>query len=225
MAHPKRNKSAWKYQVADRGSLTVKVLEAAWDMLRHLELGIPAAVLTLVGPRSRRSVRGYFAGSTWKLRGGTAHEVAISPQLIRDPEGLLGTMLHEAAHAILFESGQNGGIGSTRYYHTKVFRDQCLTLGLRCAFLNNRYGWSVTDWPTSGVPSRYRKVLAFLRRRLPAGVGGRVPRKSKGRRLPKSGHTRLRCSCEPTARTIYVSKSTLQAAGVVCAYCGEEFKK
>lgn len=117
----------WKYQVPARSSTAVEALETAWMKLREIEPAIPPAVLTFVDGRSRSRVKGYFMWSTWKKRRGAAHEIAINPKLIQDPKHLVATLMHEAAHAILFEAGQSGGMGSTPYYHTIAFRDQCIT--------------------------------------------------------------------------------------------------
>ncbi len=158
------------------------------------------------------------------VRRGTAHEIAINPKLIGFPNDILGTMLHEAAHAILFEAGHNGGIGSTPYYHTKKFRDQCIELGLVCDFLNTRYGWTVTHWPPSGIPKRYRAAIALLRQNLPAGTGDPPPAELKPRPLPTTGHSLLVCGCEGGQRTIYVKKSVLEDGGIICSFCGHEFR-
>jgi hypothetical protein len=216
---------SWKYRVVGRGSAAVATLEAAWNMLRELERRIPLAVLTFVDARSRDRVHGYCARSTWKKRTGAAHEVAISPGLIGHPEDLLETMLHEAAHAVLFEAGANGGMGSTRYYHTKTFRDQCRAFGLACDFLNSRYGWTLTAWPVTGVADRYKPVLARLRRGLPSGTGGRAPGRVKPGPLPPAGHTVLVCGCPDGDRTVYVKKSVLDAGGIMCSFCKREFRR
>lgn len=218
------NNRTWKYAVPDRASSAVSVLESAWQALQKLWPEIPGAVLTFVDVRSRGRLHGYFAGSTWKKRRGAAHEVAISPKLIGHPNDMLATMLHEAAHAVLYEAGLNGGLGSSRYYHTKEFRDQCEHFGLKCEFLNTRYGWTLTSWPGSEVPARYRRIAARLRSDLPAGTGGYAPIKAKGRPLPVTGHTMLVCECDGDDRTIYVKKSVLETGGVMCSYCGEVFK-
>lgn len=215
---------AWKYAVPDRASSAVGALEAAWKALQKLWPEIPPAVLTFVDASSRSRRHGYFARSTWKKRRGAAHEVAISPKLIGHPKDLLATMLHEAAHAVLHEAGRNGGLGSSRYYHTKEFRDQCQRFGLKCEFLNTRYGWTLTSWPKSRVPVRYRTIRARLRRNLPAGTGGHVPVKAIGRPLPLTGHTMLVCGCDGGNRTIYVKKSVLEKGGVMCSFCGQAFE-
>ncbi len=216
---------SWKYRVAGRGSAAVATLEDAWTMLREMERRIPPAVLTFVDAQSRGHVRGYCARSTWKKRTGAAHEVAISPDLIGHAEHLLATMLHEAAHAVLHEAGANGGMGSSRYYHKKTFRDQCLAFGLTCDFLNSRYGWTLTGWPAAGVPDRFKPVVARLRQGLPSGTGGRAPGRVKPGPLPPTGHTVLVCGCPDGGRTVYVKKSVLNAGGVMCSLCGSEFRR
>lgn len=212
-----------KYAVERRGSTAVEALEAAWDLLREIERRIPRAVVTFVDLRSRHRLRGYFAYSIWKKRRGEAHEVAFSPELIGRTKELLATMLHEAAHAVLYESGHKGGMGSTSYYHTKKFRDQCRDLGLECRFRDTRYGWAITHWPAAGVPERYEPLLRFLRDQLPAGTGGWTPAKRKPRDLPPRGHTRLVCGCTEDGRAIYVKKTLLEQGGVLCRFCGKEF--
>ncbi len=218
------NNRNWKYAISKRGSTAVETLETAWEMLRRAHPRIPTAVLSFVDSRSRRRLRGYFARSTWRKRRGAAHEIAISPNLIGHPEDLLATMMHEAAHAVLYEAGENAGMGSTRYYHTAKFRDQCQAFGLVCKFLNTRYGWTLTSWPATGVPEPYRPIVVLLRRDLPAGTRGDVPLKVKARPLPPTGHTMLVCGCDGGERTIYVKKSVLEKGGVLCAFCGEAFQ-
>jgi hypothetical protein len=222
---PKSKEDTWKYRVPQRGSTAVEALEAAWDMLRTIIPEVPVAVLALVDSRSRSRTKGYFAGSTWKKRRGAAHEIGISPRLFGQPEDLLATMLHEAAHAVLHETGDNGGMGSTKYYHTQKFRDKCVAFGLHCEFRNTRYGWTVTSWPAHGTDDRYTPILDMLRRNLPAGIGGRQQRKMKGRKLPATGHTMLACGCDNGRRTIYVKQSVLNVGGVMCSICGREFKR
>lgn len=214
----------WKYRVRGRVSSVLDTLEVVWEEIRRFEPRVPNAVLTLLDVRTRGRLRGYFAKSTWRKRKGAAHEVAISPKLIGHPAECLATILHEAAHAVLFETGDNAGVGSTPYYHTTKFRDQCVKFGLSCNFLNTRYGWVLTSWPHSGVPKCYKSIIDLLRRDLPAGTGGFTHRKVKGRNLPRPGHTILACGCADGARTVYVKKSVLESGGIVCSFCGQEFR-
>src|SRR5437867_2415611 len=127
-----------KYEIGPRGSSAVEVIEQAWEQLRSLIPPLPPAVITLVDARSRRRLHGYFLRSVWRKRRGSAHEIAINPRLLAHPPDLLATLLHEAAHAVLHEAGKDGGMGSTPYYHTKIFRNQARAFGLECGFHNSR---------------------------------------------------------------------------------------
>lgn len=218
------NEPVARFDVAERGSAAIHALESAWELLRRIESEIPPAVLTLVDARSRRRVRGYFARSLWKKRRGQAHEIALSPELIGFPKDLLATMLHEAAHAVLYEKGNRGGVSGDGYYHLAIFRDQCESFGLECEFWNTRYGFTVTRWPRSGVPARYRPVIKQLKQSLPAGIGAPPQQKVPGRPLPVPGHTPLTCGCSEGNRTVYVKKTVLNAGGITCAFCGQEFQ-
>ena len=224
MAKLKRTPRGWRYDVAERGSTAVQTLEAAWQLLCSIHSEIPPAVLTFVDVKSRTHFRGYFAWSIWNKRRGKAHEIGISPTLIGSPKQLLATMLHEAAHAVLYESGDNGGIGSGGYYHLKSFRDKCFEFGLECEFLNTRYGFTLTSWPNDVVPKRFQPVVHLLRKELPSGTGKQEHSKLRGRDLPLTGHTILSCGCDEGRRTVYVKKSVLEAGGIVCAFCKCEFE-
>jgi hypothetical protein len=114
---------------------------------------------------------GHFCESVWRTRGiESGHEVALNPKLFDSPEELLGTLLHEAAHALLFEWGMNGGCGPDGFYHREEFRNVSRKLGLECLFNNRRYGYNITRWPKVGVPRQYQRVLKLLRRELPWGL-------------------------------------------------------
>jgi hypothetical protein len=124
---------------------------------------------------TRQTIQGHFAPCAW--RAGTdkqGHELAIAPHLFDTPKELLGTLLHEAAHGLLFEWGLNGGCGPDGYYHREEFRNVGRKLGLTCEFSNRRYGWNMTCWPNNTVPGRYRAIAALLRRDLPWGKRGRT---------------------------------------------------
>lgn len=207
--------------IKERGSNAVRSLELAWAEICRVVSGLPPVVMVVICAGARRRKNGHFAGSAWRYRKDIgAHEVGINPELFAHPEALLSTMLHEAAHALLFAS--TGATGcSGRYYHLKTFRDMCQRLGLKCEFLNTRYGWTLTQLPDSGVPECYQTALKVLGD-LPLGVGNRIlPGRIQGNAvLPKPGHMRLVCQCP---RTIYVSHSVLSEGGVFCRRCQQEF--
>ena len=209
----------------ERGSIAVKALESAWRQLRTVESSIPDAVIVLIDGSKRNRKHGHFLVSSWKARGRRwIHEVAISPNLFDDPTGLLATMLHEAAHACLWEEGKRGGMGSSGYYHTKVFRDRCTEFGLKCEFYNTRYGWTLTSWPSKVLPIQYRDIRDNLKKTLPfgSGVGRRAP--VSGKPLPKSGRSKLECKCSKPRR-IFVPNSEIELGGIICSLCEEVFRQ
>ena len=215
-----------KSRVKDRGSKASQCLERTWMDLRELLPGLPPAIIVLLGADSRRKKLGHFAWSTWKYRDDRkVHEIGISPDLFERPEEALCTILHEAAHALLYEKDKTGGCGPDFYYHKKVFRDTCRRLGLECKFRNSRYGWTNTYWPEKGVPDRYSKILEFLKESLPWGTGVPYipPIQIEGQSSPLSGHTRLVCKCKN--RCVYVNKTMLDQGGIICKFCGSEFSK
>jgi hypothetical protein len=204
------------------------VLDAAWGELRGIEPALPQVVLLALSAREY-SRRGHFTMEAWRKRHDQRllHEVAVHPGMFESPGDLLITILHEAAHAILWESREDGdqhccGVSLTGYYHRKEFRDAARRLGLGVHFLNRRYGFCVTTWPAAGIPEKYGGVLETLRqfavvasRRLPARV---VPVAVK-KQVPWIA---LGCACLPQ-RLLRCSPAGLQRGAVICGVCGERF--
>jgi hypothetical protein len=214
-----RVKSASSSDARKIGPRATRALANAWLELRRLDARIPDAVLLTLDVVGRRRKFGHFAHSTWSVGPGQVHEVAISPALFRNAEAVLATMLHEAAHAILWET-DTGGV-RRRYYHTKRFRDVCRSLGLGCEFHNTRYGWTVTGWPDGQVPEQYAPILRSLSRALPDGTTPAPIRRLVPGRLPPSGLVRMRCGCQP-ARAILVPKRS-RGGAIHCGVCHRAF--
>jgi hypothetical protein len=153
-----------------RGSMASVSLERAYGLIRKIQPCLPPAVFVVL-PASTTRKLGHFHGCAWSGEEGTdgSHEIAVHPDLFAHPEKVLATLLHEAAHALLHEWGLNGGVGPDGYYHREEFKRVCEKIGLECRFLNRRYGWSGTAWPSAGVPDRYGAVLKLLEEKLPLG--------------------------------------------------------
>jgi len=208
---------------SDPASSALRCLEGAWVKLSSIHLDLPPAVLLILPARRRGSPLGHFAHSRWRYQArGRMHEVAVSPVLFGAPRDLLATLLHEAAHAILFEKeGEAGCTGS--YYHRIEFRDAARKLGLACEFRNTRYGWCNTSWPTGGVPSRYSEVLEVLGR-LPLGLTDKRPLAASpppAGRLPRWGLRKLACRCP---RFIYAPRSVSSSGEIICHICRAAFE-
>jgi hypothetical protein len=126
--------------VDTRGSSAAKCLEKAWGIIRRVQPCLPQVVFVILASGSR-SRKGRFTGCVWRTTTiDSGHEIAISPALFNRSEDVLAILLHEAAHALLFEWGLNGGCGPDGYYHREEFRAVCKKLGLGCVFRNKRYG-------------------------------------------------------------------------------------
>ena len=170
---------------------------------------------------------GHFDPNSWKApRPGQAHEIAINPRLFETPDELLGTLVHEAAHALLFATAGKrathvAGCGPDGFYHRTEFRDACSELGLECRFRNRRYGWATTQWPRTGPPAKYDQILAMLRD-MPLGTGTIARRRQIGKPLPKAGHIRLTCNCD---RAIYLTPRAFGEGPITCGNCGRPFRK
>jgi hypothetical protein len=206
------------------------VLEAAWSELRRIDPDVPQVVLLALSAREY-SCRGHFTMEAWRKRHEQSllHEVAVHPGMFESPADLLITILHEAAHAVLWERRKDGdqhccGVSLTGYYHRKEFRSAARRLGLQVHFRNRRYGFCVTTWPVGGVPEKYTTVLETLRRftvvasrRLPPHVAPPPAKKQVPWLL-------VECACQP-ARTVRVPGGELQRGGIVCGVCGGRFTR
>jgi hypothetical protein len=214
-----------KYYITNRGSAAVRHIEAAWGELQSLIPKLPSAIIVIFSASERQRKKGHFAYSSWRYRKDKgAHEIGVSPALFQKPKELLATLLHEAAHALLYQRNPQGGGGCTGpYYHRKDFRDACAELGLKAEFHNTRYGWHITGWPETGIPRRYQRVLDSLKK-LPAGPAKPrvIPRKLCP--TPAPGHLRLTCQCQPDPRKIYASKAVISKGAILCQECGASFQ-
>lgn len=212
--------------VPNRASIATRVLEEAWGQMRRLVRGLPPAVITFVDTGGRRGRLGHFAAHTWKAKKkGAAHEVAINPGLFATAEQLLMVLLHEAAHAVLFEEDPHqkqhyGGCSlNDPYYHTEIFKLKCEALGLRCELRNRRYGYADTSWPNKGVPQQYKGLLALLRAKLPRGTF-----MSKSEPEPPQWNPLIRLTCKcADVRVVYIRRREQSRGGIQCQVCGGQF--
>lgn len=205
------------------------VLDQAWYELRSARPEIPPVIMLVLSARECRR-RGHFCMDAWRQRSEehTLHEVAVHPGMFESPKDLLVTMVHEAAHSILWERRQEGdkhccGVSLSGYYHRVEFRLVAEGLGLDVGFLNRRYGFTLTDWPVSGVPSAYQTVLEILGR-LQVVATKRLPSRPglAGRGKALGGGLVLGCRCRPI-RKLRVPRGELQRGSIVCGECEMPF--
>jgi len=216
-------------EVAHRSpSCFTAVLETAWSQLREIISGLPPVVLLVLSAREYRR-RGHFVEDAWRERRRQAllHEVAVHPGMFGSPDDLLNTILHEAAHAILWETRKDGdrhccGVSLKGYYHRIEFRMVAEQLGLKVHFLNRRYGHCFTTWPCTGVPSQYERVLQTLGK-FAVATEKSLPRIAEPAPAKKQvPWVAASCACIPK-RTLRCSPDELWRGGIVCRLCGELF--
>ena len=141
--------------------------------------------------------------------------------LARTPQEVLGTLLHEAAHAVNHVRGVKDC--SRSQYHNERFRVAAEELGLSVQRVPN-YGWASTTLPKE-TAERYRLDVACLHtvlihRRKAASppatpTGGDTPTTSDDEDAPRSRHLKATCACSPPY-VIRASRKTLGATTIRC---------
>jgi hypothetical protein len=214
--------------IENRASLTAACLEKVWTMLQEIHPEIPPAVLLVYAQQTRRPgpnggvTLGHFTKRVWRAPGpNKRHEVGVNPYLFHDRKAVLGVLVHEAAHGVLFERDPTGQVhlaGCSKedpIYHRAEFRDLVEAWGMECRFHNRRYGFCDTGWPHNRVPAIYRHALMVLKQDLPPGV------KSDPRQGTETQLFRLVCDCR---KSVFARLPVAHAGGIGCAFCGKEYR-
>lgn len=197
----------------------VAALEAAWNSIRHQHPEVPAVVVTLgAGSGQRGGLKlGHFAAARWEIAG----EDEARPELFiggegleRGAEGVLATLLHEAAHGVATARDIQDTSRQGRWHNTK-FKAIAEELGL-VVTKDERIGWSVSTL-TDNTALRYADTLKALdvalvafRRAEVSAISGSKP----------SNFQPALCDC---GRRIRVTRSILEAAPITCGSCGADF--
>ncbi|MET8424511.1 hypothetical protein [Nocardia sp. NPDC004860] len=196
--------------------LLVSAVERAWAAIRSHHPDVPEVVLT-VGSGSIGSdlTLGHFAPNRWVRGVYELHELFIGGEgLQRGAVGVLGTLLHEAAHGIAATRGIKDTSRQGRW-HNERFRALGEELGLALQ-RHDKIGWSVTSVPeqTGNLYRDELEELAFAlvayRRREPNGRDGR-----------KSNNNGVSAGCG-CGRKIRVPRSAYDAGPI---YCGVREKR
>lgn len=196
----------------------VAALEQAWAHIRHRHPDVPAAVIVL-GAGSigtpRGSLRlGHFAAMRWhKEHDEQLAEVFVGGEgLQRGPADVLGTLLHEAAHALAHARGIKDTSRQGRYHNTK-FKTLAEELGIEVT-KDPRIGWSPTTLPEA-TRSQYAATIAALGEALRLYRAVEVTGADKKPAPPA-------CVCD-CGRRIRVAPSVLAAGPITCGVCDTDF--
>ena len=199
-------------------SRLLAVLEEIWTAIRRNHPEVPPVVIIIAsGTDSRQPKWGHYASGRWYASNVKHAEVMISGEgLARTPREVLGTLLHEAAHALAAARGITGTSRQGRY-HNKKYAVLAAELGLDVAETPG-FGWTITTVPDA-TASRYATQLAALKDAMTLWRNTEhVPAAAKGR---STNLIAAQCSC---GRKIRVAASTLDEAPILCQACDGYFK-
>jgi len=227
----------------------VAALEQVWAAIQHRHPEIPDVVIVVASgsvgaPRGALKL-GHFAAMRWThattdTAEGTATGRAL-PEVFVGGEGLalgvvdvLGTLLHEATHALAHVRGIQDTSRQGRY-HNRKFRDLAQEMGLEVRDVPV-IGWSDTHVPATTVteyaPVLERLHLAMTIHRRAEGAlttpapgddttNGTTTTGGKGASGAGSRNgAAARCGC---GRRIRVTASILALGPITCGVCGQPF--
>ena len=200
------------------GSRILKVLEDTWLEIRRRHPEIPAVVIIIAsGTGSKHTRLGHHAPGRWNVAGEQRTEIMISGEgLRRSAREVLGTLLHEAAHALAAARGIQDTSRQGRYHNTR-FAQLAHELGIEVE-KNTSIGWSITTVPdpTAGL---YAAQIAALQEAMILWRQAETPTGTT--RRASNGFIAALCPC---GRTIRAAASTLAAAPITCESCGGCFE-
>lgn len=222
----------------------VAALEAAWNAIRTRNPDVPPAVVILgagsIGAPAGALTLGHFAPIRWQRGADTEPyaEIFIGGEgLARGATDVLGTLLHEATHAVAHVRRIKDTSRQGRY-HNERFKTLGEELGITVEKVRD-IGWSSTSIPEA-TRTKYADVIGDLAAALtwyrspegaifaPNPTGGDD---EPGAELPtggdlgggrKSSNNPLSCQCQ-CPRKIRVSPSALEVAPIICGACETEF--
>ena len=199
-------------------SRILKVLEDTWLEIRRWHPEIPSVVIIIASGTDGKQTRlGHHAPGRWNVAGEQRTEIMISGEgLRRSSAEVLGTLLHEAAHALAHARGIKDTSRQGRY-HNKHFKTCAEELGLTVEH-DDRNGWSASTI-TSVTHTAYAHQLDALTEattlwRHGETITGAAPRRN----------TNFIAAICPCGRSIRVAASTLAEAPIICLACGGKFQ-
>ena len=204
--------------VSQAASPILKVLEETWLEIRRWHPDIPPAVIIIASGTDGKNPRwGHHAPGRWNVNGQQYAEVMISGEgLRRTPDEVLGTLLHEAAHALAHARGIKDTSRQGRY-HNKHFKTCAEQLGLAIEH-DQANGWSATAI-TDVTRIAYARQLADLAQAMTLWRHGETTTGPATRR-----NSNLIAAACPCGRSIRVAASTLAEAPITCHACDGDFQ-
>jgi curved DNA-binding protein CbpA len=204
---------------AEAISTVLRILENTWQAIRANHPRIPPVVIIIASGTDGKQTRwGYHAPKRWQVGLEDRTEIMVSGEgLRRGARSVLGTLLHEATHAMSAARGIQDTSRQGRY-HNRKFKAQAEELGI-CVEHDDRIGWSVTTLPDT-TASIYGDQLAAL----DAAITLWRHDEHDNQTVTTRRSTNLIAATCPCNRIIRVAASTLAAAPITCEACSGPFE-
>lgn len=193
-------------------------LEGVWGTIRRRHPELPPVAIVVSSGTSGKMAKGivmnqgHFAPDRWEEGADAHHEIFIAGEILARPEEVLGTLLHEAAHAL----GHLRGVKNTSRggrYHNAAFKALAAEVGLDAAQVGT-IGWSDTsltdDTRTQYAVSLERLATITVTRRHESRA------EATGR---KSNNNGVAAACPTCGRKIRMSRSVNEAGAIMCWPC------
>ena len=197
------------------GSPVVRALEDAWATIRHHHPELPEVFIVVgAGSGTKQHLRHrHPATMGWQRDDQPLSEICVDGDGLKSGAVVvLGTLLHEATHALA--QVRNINDTSRRGRHNRRFAKLADELGLE----HDRRLGSTSSTPTTDSIARYRTALDNLDRALRIY---RHPQPTAGGNTTSSDNP-VACACDG-GRRIRVSRTTLGVGPIVCQVCGSQF--
>jgi hypothetical protein len=179
-----------------------------WRSIRRRHRDVPAVALSIVhGPGSGH------AGVDWDA---DPPSLRIGARTVADgPEAILGWLLHQAAHSLLWQRGERTR-GTQGRYHSNDYAKAAEDVDLRASFVNTGVGWADTvlgdDLADVYAPHLSQLGEAMATWEPPGGQAS-------------TWFTAI-CACDPP-RTIRLrgkkAADDLREHPIICSECGKPF--
>jgi hypothetical protein len=173
-------------------------------------------IIIASGSDGKQTRWGHYSHARWHVSNEEHAEIMISGEgLRRSAREVLGTLLHEAAHALAAVRGIQDTSRQGRYHNAR-FAALARELGIEVT-KDAKIGWSVTTVPDH-TADRYADDCALLHAVmiLWRDVENLTPTAGRSTNLIAAV-----CSCD---RSIRVAASTLAEAPITCEACNSSFE-
>ncbi|HLX48550.1 MAG TPA: hypothetical protein VKS82_09465 [Streptosporangiaceae bacterium] len=195
----------------------LRALEATWQHIQSRHPQVPPVIIIMAsGTGGKHTKWGHYAPQRWHASGENHAEIMISGEgLRRGARDVLGTLLHEAAHALAAARDIKDTSRQGRY-HNKHFKALAEELGITVTH-DQAIGWSVTSVP-DGTAKTYARQITALDKAMTIWRHDEINGTGTGKR-----NTNLIAAACPCERSIRIAATVLADAPITCGACGSDF--